>query len=67
MSDSEERARLHEEISVATEQAMEAMGGGTLMLPEPIQRGMQEAMSPRLDVDGLRELRDELQRLLAHR
>ena len=67
MSDSEECARLREEISVAMDQAMEAMGSGTLMIPEPIQRGMDETMNPRLDVDGLRGLRDDLQRLLTHR
>jgi hypothetical protein len=43
---------------------MEAMGTGTLLIPDEVQRGMQETASPTLDVDGLRALRDDLQRLL---
>jgi hypothetical protein len=60
----EERAQLHQEISVAMDQVMENMGGGTLMLPEPVQRGLEESTNPQLDLDGLRALRDDLQRLL---
>ena len=60
----EEKAQLHEEISVAMDQVMENMGGGTLMLPEPVQRGLEESTNPQLDLDGLRALRDDLQRLL---
>ena len=43
---------------------MEAMGVGTLMIPDEVQRGMQETTNPTLDVDGLRALRDDLQSLL---
>jgi hypothetical protein len=60
----EERAQLHQEISVAMDEVMENMGGGTLMLPEPVQRGLQESTNPTLDLEGLRALRDDLQRLL---
>jgi hypothetical protein len=60
----DEKAKLRDEIDVAMEQVMEAMGTGTLMLPEEVQRGMQETTNPSLDVDGLRALRDDLQRLL---
>lgn len=60
----EERARLHEEISVAMDQVMENMGVGTLMIPEAVQRGLEESTNPTLDLDGLRALRDDLQRLL---
>ena len=60
----EEKAQLHEEISVAMDQVMEAMGGGTLMIPEAVQRGLEENTNPKLDVDGLKALRDDLQRLL---
>ena len=60
----EERARLHEEISVAMDQVMENMGGGTLLVPEPVQRGLAESTNPTLDLDGLRALRDDLHRLL---
>ena len=61
----EEKAKLHEDISVAMDQVMENMGGGTLMIPEPVQRGLEESTNPTLDLDGLRTLRDDLQRLLA--
>jgi hypothetical protein len=60
----EERARLQEEISVAMDQVMENMGGGTLMIPEPVQRGLEESTNPQLDLDGLRALRDDLNNLL---
>ncbi len=46
------------------DQVMENMGGGTLMIPEPVQRGLEESTNPTLDVDGLKALRDDLQRLL---
>ncbi len=64
MGESEERDQLRGEIDVAMEQVMEAMGVGTLMIPDEIQRGMQETANPTLDVDGLRALRDDLQSLL---
>ena len=64
MDESEERDQLRGEIDVAMEQVMEAMGVGTLMIPDEIQRGMQETANPTLDVDGLRALRDDLQSLL---
>ena len=60
----EERARLQEEISVAMDQVMENMGTGTLLIPEPVQRGLAESTNPTLDLNGLRTLRDDLQRLL---
>jgi hypothetical protein len=59
-----ERAKLHEEINVLMEQVMEQMGGGTMMIPDPVQRGVEESTSPTLDVAGLQALRDELQGLL---
>ena len=64
MDESEERDQLRGEIDVVMEQVMEAMGVGTLMIPDEIQRGMQETADPTLDVDGLRALRDDLQNLL---
>jgi hypothetical protein len=60
----DEEAQLREEISVTMEQVMEEMGGGTMMIPDEVQRGLDETTNPRLDVDGLRALRDDLQRLL---
>ena len=60
----EERAALHDEINVLMEQVMEAMGGGTLMVPDPVQRGLTETTNPTLDVDSLKGLRDDLQNLL---
>jgi hypothetical protein len=60
----EERARLHEEINVLMERVMEQIGGGTMMIPDPVQRGLEETTSPSLDAGGLRALRDELQALL---
>jgi hypothetical protein len=64
MGQTEERTRLRDEIDVAMEQVMEAMGTGTLLIPDEVQRGMQETANPALDVDGLRALRDDLQSLL---
>jgi hypothetical protein len=60
----EERAKLLQEISVAMDQVMESLGVGTLMIPEPVQRGLAESTNPTLDVDGLRALRDDLNALL---
>jgi hypothetical protein len=60
----EERARLREEISVAMDQVMEHMGTGTMVIPEPVQRGLEEGTNPQLDVDGLKALLADLQRLL---
>jgi hypothetical protein len=63
----EEKAKLHDEINVAMEEVMEAMGVGTLIVPDEVQRGMAETTNPTLDVDGLRALRDDLRRLLEER
>jgi hypothetical protein len=60
----EERAKLHEEINVLMEQVMERIGGGTLLIPDPVQRGLEESTNPSMDADGLKALRDELQALL---
>ena len=60
----EERAKLHEDINVLMEQVMEEMGGGTMLIPDPVQRGLEESTNPTLDVAGLHALRDELQALL---
>ncbi len=60
----DEKVKLHEEISVAMDQVMENMGVGTLMIPEPVQRGLEESTNPKLDVDGLKALRDDLRALL---
>ncbi|HEX6023401.1 MAG TPA: hypothetical protein VFZ00_15510 [Solirubrobacter sp.] len=66
MSESqEERDQLRAEIEAAMEHVMEAMGTGTLLIPDEVQRGMQETANPTLDVEGLRALRDDLQNLLA--
>jgi hypothetical protein len=59
-----EKATLRDEIDVALEQVMEAMGTGTLLIPNEVQRGMEEVANPSLDVAGLRALRDDLQSLL---
>ena len=56
--------QLRAEISGLMEQVMESMGVGTLMIPEEIQRGMNETASPSLDDDELRVLRDDLKALL---
>jgi hypothetical protein len=64
MNETEEITALREEIAGLMEQVMEAMGVGTLMIPDEIQRGMMETANPTLDVAGLRALRDDLQALL---
>ncbi len=64
MTETEEKDKLRGEIDLAMEQVMEAMGMGTLIIPDEVQRGMQETANPTLDVDGLRTLRDDLQSLL---
>jgi len=64
MGDEEQRAELHEEINVLMERVMEAMGGGTMLIPDPVQRGLAESTNPTLDVEGLRGLRDDLQAML---
>jgi hypothetical protein len=55
---------LRTEIEGLMEQVMESMGMGTLLIPEEIQRGMNETANPSLDADGLRALRDDLKSLL---
>jgi hypothetical protein len=60
----EDVAALRAEIGELMEQVMESMGVGTLMIPDEIQRGMNETASPSLDEDGLRSLRDDLKALL---
>jgi hypothetical protein len=60
----DEQAKLHEEINAVMEQVMEEMGGGTLMLPDEVKRGLEEVTNPQLELDGLRLLRDDLRRLL---
>jgi hypothetical protein len=54
---------MHAEIGELMEQVMEGMGGGTMMIPDEIQRGMNEMGNPSLDADGLRQLRDDLRGL----
>jgi hypothetical protein len=54
---------LHAEINELMEQVMEGMGGGTMMIPDEIQRGMNELGHPTLDVAGLQALRDDLRRV----
>ena len=56
--------RLRSEIAELMDKVMESMGVGTLMIPDEIQRGMQETASPSLDEAGLRSLRDDLKALL---
>jgi hypothetical protein len=55
---------LRSEIEGLMEQVMESMGMGTLLIPEEIQRGMNETANPTLDAEGLRALRDDLKSLL---
>jgi hypothetical protein len=55
---------LRAEIEQLMEQVMTSLGGGTMMIPDEIQRGMTELGSPSLDEDGLRQLRDDLRALL---
>jgi hypothetical protein len=59
-----EVAGLRAEIGELMERVMESMGVGTLMIPDEIQRGMNETANPTLDEDGLRALRDDLRALL---
>jgi len=54
---------LHAEIGELMEQVMEGMGGGTMMIPDEIQRGMNELGNPTLDEAGLEQLRDDLRRV----
>ena len=54
---------LHAEINELMEQVMEGMGGGTMMIPDEIQRGMNELGNPTLDPAGLAQLRDDLRRV----
>jgi hypothetical protein len=55
---------LRAEIAQLMDQVMESMGMGTLIIPDEIQRGMNETSSPSLDEPGLRALRDDLKGLL---
>jgi hypothetical protein len=55
---------LRSEIAELMDQVMESMGVGTLMIPDEIQRGMNETSKPSLDEEGLRTLRDDLKALL---
>jgi hypothetical protein len=61
----EEETRLREEISVVMDQVMENLGSGTMMIPEPVQRGLEESTNPKLGLEELEALRDDLRRLLA--
>jgi hypothetical protein len=54
---------LRAEINELMDQVMENMGTGTMVIPDVIQRGMNELGSPSLDTDGLRRLRDDLRSL----
>jgi hypothetical protein len=60
----ETEGKLRSEIAELMDRVMESMGVGTLMIPDEIQRGMQETASPSLDEPGLRALRDDLKALL---
>jgi hypothetical protein len=60
----EDVAALRAEIGELMEHVMESMGVGTMMIPDEIQRGMNETASPSLDEAGLRALRDDLKALL---
>jgi hypothetical protein len=55
---------LRAEIEQLMEQVMASLGGGTMMIPDEIQRGMTELGDPTLDEAGLRQLRDDLRALL---
>jgi hypothetical protein len=55
---------LHAEIEQLMEQVMTSLGGGTMMIPDEIQRGMNELGNPTLDEAGLVALRDDLRALL---
>jgi hypothetical protein len=54
---------LRAEISDLMDQVMAKMGTGTMVIPDEIQRGMNELGNPALDADGLRALRDDLRAL----
>jgi hypothetical protein len=54
---------LRAEINELMDQVMEKMGTGTMVIPDVIQRGMNELGNPSLDADGLRALRDDLRSL----
>ena len=56
--------QLRAEIAELMDQVMESMGMGTLIIPDEIQRGMNETTSPSLDEPGLRALRDDLKRMV---
>ena len=56
--------QLRAEISELMERVMDSMGVGTLMIPDEIQRGMNETARPTLDEQGLLALRDDLRALL---
>jgi hypothetical protein len=60
----DEEAQLREDISVTMEQVMESLGGGTMMIPDEVQRGLDEMTNPRLDAEGLRALLDDLRKML---
>jgi hypothetical protein len=60
----DEEAQLREDISATMERVMEALGGGTMMIPDEVQRGLDEMTNPRLDAEGLRSLREDLEKLL---
>jgi hypothetical protein len=54
---------LRAEVEQLMEQVMARLGGGTMMIPDEIQRGMNELRNPSLDEAGLRQLRDDLRAL----
>jgi hypothetical protein len=60
----EDVAALRAQIAELMDSVMETMGTGTLMIPDEIQRGMNETSRPSLDEAGLRALRDDLKALL---
>lgn len=60
----ETQDQLRAEIGELMERVMESLGVGTLMIPDEIQRGMNETSNPQLDDEGLRVLRDDLRALL---
>jgi hypothetical protein len=55
---------LRAEVEQLMEQVMARLGGGTMMIPDEIQRGMDELRNPSLDEAGLRQLRDDLRALM---
>jgi hypothetical protein len=54
---------LRAEVEQLMEQVMARLGGGTMMIPDEIQRGMDELRNPSLNEAGLRQLRDDLRAL----